>query len=326
MPTTNSITLEGGWQFTGPVPEPAPSRPADPPPQPETAAASGRTVGDLLDVYIESLTGNTKRDCRSLLNKWATPALGHMPVDQVTSYHVEQLHAAIPPTRAANTVVDWLHAAFRRAERWAWIPRGTNPAAYRGEYKHPERPRRRVLSADERRLMWEHLEAEEASGVRFRILRSQAIQLLALTGMRKSEFLGVPWDAIDLDGEIPAAYITEHKTARRTGEDKVCYLSPEAVDLLRRIDTEGNVFPWKTACPLDKAWRELRKACGLEGTVIHDLRRTFWTLAGNAGVSVEDSAATAGHKNLRVHVDHYRVVSKSRRSEIAALCSSAMKG
>lgn len=315
MPNTNSITLEGGWQFTGPAPEPAPARPADPPP-------SGRTVGDLLDLYLESLHGVTLRDCRSLLNKWVRPAIGHLPVDKVTSYHLEQLHRSIPPKGSANAVVNYLHAAFRRAERWGWIPPATNPARYRGEYRHPERPRKRILVADERRRMWKYLGVEESSGVRHRVLRSQAIQLLALTGLRKSEILDLPWTAVDLDAEIPTAYIAKTKT----DEPKSCYLSPEAIDLLRRVDTEGTVFPWLTPHPMDVFWRALRKACGMEGVVLHDLRRSFWSAAGEAGVPTEDACATSGHSNMKVHAKHYRHVSESRRSEIAALCSSAMKG
>lgn len=279
-----------------------------------------RTVSHLLDAYIGKLSGNTLISARSLLNKWARPAIGHMPISEVTPYHLEQLHASIPPKRAANLVVDYLHSAFRPAERWGWIPRGTNPAAYRGEYKHQNRARRRILSDGERGLMWEYLEAEEASGARHRVLRSQAIQLLGTTGLRKGEIIGLPWSEVALEAQIPTAYI-EHT---KTNEPKYCYLSPQAVEILHRIETEGTVFPWGTTNPLDVAWRELREACGFPDVVLHDLRRTYWSLVGESGVPVEDACATSGHRDMKVHVRHYRQVSDKRKAEIAAIGAAAM--
>lgn len=277
-------------------------------------------VSDLLDTYLEGLAGESLISARSLFRKWVRPAIGHMAVAEVTPYHVEQLHASIPPKRSANAVVDYIHAAFRRPERWGWIPAGTNPARYRGEYKHRMKPRRYVLSADERHLMWEWLADEEASGIRHRVLRSQALQLLATTGLRKGEIIGLPWSELALEAQIPTAYI-EHT---KTGEGKHCYLSPQAVDILQRVDTEGNVFPWKTAQPLDLAWKEMRATCGFPHAVLHDLRRTYWSLIGESGVPVEDACATSGHSDMRVHVKHYRQVSDKRKAEIAAIGAAAM--
>lgn len=279
-----------------------------------------RIVSDLLDTYEECLTGESLISARSLFRKWVRPAIGHMPVADVTPYHIEQLHASIPPKRSANAVVDYIHAAFRRPERWGWIPAGTNPARYRGEYKHRMKPRRYVLSADERHLMWEWLGNEEVSGIQHRVLRSQAIQILATTGLRKGEIIGLPWSEVALEAQIPTAYI-EHT---KTGEGKYCYLSPQAVDILQRVDTEGNVFPWKTAQPLDLAWKEMRATCGFPNAVLHDLRRTYWSLIGESGVPVEDACATSGHADMRVHVKHYRQVSDKRKAEIAAIGAAAM--
>lgn len=279
-----------------------------------------RTVSSLLNDYEQGLSGQTLISARSLFRKWVRPAIGHLPVGEVTTHHLEQLHASIPPRGSANAVVNYLHAAFRKAERWGEIPAGANPARYRGEYKHRLRPRTYILTAGERRLMWEWLEAEEASGARHRVLRSQAIQLLALTGLRKGEIIGLPWAEVALEAQIPTAYI-EHT---KTGEPKHCYLSPQAVDLLLRVGTKGNVFPWRTPHPLNVTWGELREACGFPHAVLHDLRRTYWSLVGESGVPVEDACATSGHADMKVHVRHYRQVSDKRKAEIAAIGAAAM--
>lgn len=286
----------------------------------EAVAQPVRTVSTLLDAYLESLSGQTLISARSLFRKWVRPAIGHLPVAEVTSYHLEQLHASIPPKGSANSAINYLHAAFRRAERWGWIVPGTNPARYRGEYKHPVRPRRRILSPTERAAMWSHLRAEEDSGIRHRVLKSQAIQLAAVTGLRKGELIGLPWNEVSLEAQIPTAYIERTKT----GESKYCHLPPQAVDLLLRIDTKGNVFPWSTPHPMDVAWRELREACGFPDVVLHDLRRTYWSLVGESGVPVEDACATSGHADMRVHVRHYRHLSDKRKAEIAAIGAAAM--
>lgn len=288
-------------------------------PLPEPACAE-RTLNDLLDDYLERLSGKTLISASSHFNKWVRPELGDLPPDQVSPRIVEMLHASIPPKRTANATVDYLHAAFRCAERWGEIPRGTNPAADRGEYRNRERQRTRILNADERRRKWAKLREWEASGKRSRVLRSQAIQLLALTGMRKGEIIGLPRSEITLEAQIPTAYIENTKT----GEPKHVYLAAEAVDLVRRIDTEGNLFPWRTARPLDLAWRELREICGFPDAVLHDVRRTYWSLVGEAGVSVEDACATSGHSSMKVHVKHYRHISDERKAKIAAIGAAAM--
>lgn len=278
------------------------------------------TLDDLLDAYLERLDGKSLVSARSHFNKWVRPALGDLPLGLVDARRVELLHASIPPKRTANSTVDYLHAAFRCAERWGLIPRGSNPAADRGEYKHRERPRTRILNDDERAQMWAELRNWEESGRPARVLCSQAIQFLAVTGLRKGEIIGLPRAEIALEAQIPTAYIENTKT----GEPKHVYLSPATVDLVQRIETEGNLFPWKTTRSLDLAWRELRKVCGFPDAVLHDLRRTYWSLVGEAGVSVEDACATSGHRDMRVHVKHYRQVSDKRKAEIAAIGADAM--
>lgn len=296
---------EGGGTMGLPLPEPA---------------CAERTVDDLLDDYLERLDGASLITARSMFNKWVRPAIGQLPIADVTPRTLELLHGSIPPKRTANATVDWLHAAFRKAERWGEIPRGANPAADRGAYKYRERRRTRILSADERAILWPKLYEWEASGKRPRVLRSQAIQLLAHTGLRKGEIIGLPRSEVSLEAQIPTIYIENTKT----DEPKYVYLAPTAVDLIRRIKTEGNLFPWKTVRPLDLAWRELREVCGFPDVVLHDVRRTFWSLVGEAGVPVEDACATSGHASMRVHVKHYRHISEERKAKIAAIGAAAM--
>lgn len=280
------------------------------------------TLNDLLDAYLERLDGSSLVTARSHFNKWVRPALGDLPLGLVDARRVELLHASISASakRTANSTIDYIHAAFRCAERWGLISRGSNPAADRGEYRNKERPRTRILNEQERVRMWAKLREWGASGKRSRVLRSQGIQLLGWTGLRKSEIIGVPRSEIALEAQIPTIYIENTKT----DEPKHVYLAPAAVDLIRRIDTEGNLFPWTTTKPLDLAWRELRQVCGFPDAVLHDLRRTYWSLVGEAGISVEDACATSGHASMRVHTKHYRHVSDKRKAKIAAIGAAAM--
>lgn len=284
---------------------------------------SARTVEDLIREYL-SVTDSEQ--ARKWLEDYALPAIGSLPLSELTPRRVEQLHASIDAPCVANRVVDALHAALRKGERWGIVD--SNPARWRSDYKHPEKPRERVLSLRERGRLWQELARLEASdtptrhGADWR-MRSLAVQVLALTGLRCGEVIGLPWASVMLDADPPRIALTKTKAGK-----KECYLSPLAVKVLGRVDTprDGLVFPWKSRKPVWTCWEHLRHECRFPDARIHDLRRTFWTVVGEAGVDPATAAAASGHGSVDVHVRHYRMVSAARRAEVMAVGGQAMMG
>ncbi|MGD9724699.1 MAG: tyrosine-type recombinase/integrase [Pirellulales bacterium] len=170
-----------------------------------TRAKRTQTVRQLVERFMGEHVDakrkpRTAESYRSLLNTHALPALGHLMVDAVTRDDVESLHLRMmrmPPT--ANRVLAVLSKMFNLAEAWRLRPLQSNPC-YRLE-RYVERARDRFYSDDELRSIGRALaEAERTqTGNPGAII---AIRLLALTGCRASEILGLCWAHVDLEAGV----------------------------------------------------------------------------------------------------------------------------
>ena len=138
----------------------------------------------------------------------------------------------------------------------------------------PERSRDRTLSKTELVAVWN----ASASLTRpFDVF----FRLAILTGQRRSEIAEARWSEFDLD----AATWTIPSSRAKNGKAHLVHLSPEALDSLSRvprIDDSDLVFTTngRTAISgFSKVKRELDSLSGVTGWTIHDLRRTFASLA-----------------------------------------------
>jgi integrase len=105
-------------------------------------------------------------------------------------------------------------------------------------------------------------------------------RMLILTGQRRNEVAGARWEEIDFDRNewtIPAE-------RAKNGKAHLVHL-PAAADILStasRLDGSSLVFTTTGSTPISgfsKAKAMLDKAAGVSRWTIHDLRRTFATLA-----------------------------------------------
>ena len=146
----------------------------------------------------------------------------------------------------------------------------------------PARPqaRDRVLADSELRTIWK---ASEALGYPF----GPVVQLLMLTGQRRSEVGGMLWPEVDLEAAIWRIPAERTKNSKAHEVD----LSPQAVAVLRKIKQSGDhVFPARgegavrgfsaTKRRLDELTVELAKQGDDTAPMpwrLHDLRRTAAT-------------------------------------------------
>jgi integrase len=123
------------------------------------------------------------------------------------------------------------------------------------------------------------------------------------TGMRKKEVLLLRKDQIDW--ESGAIRLSPHDT--KTNKGRLVYLTTRALAALKALpNVEENAYlfvnpktkrPWTyTQHALERA----RKASGLAGVWIHDLRRSFVTNARRAGVSESVVMKLSGHNTNQV--------------------------
>ena len=154
--------------------------------------------------------------------------------------------------------------------------------------------------------------------------------MLAFTGLRISEALGLRWSDVDfVDGElrvrtqlIPAkkdrpARLDPRLTTEASGRYVPLFPAVEAAlaDLLARELAAGRgaegdmVFVTRTGRPVShrnvsRAVEQAAKAAGLERATPHDLRRSFCSLAGRRGVDPIEASQITGHSPA-VWARHY---------------------
>ena len=125
-----------------------------------------------------------------------------------------------------------------------------------------------------------------------------AIRLLALTGCRRSEVLGLRREDVAL--EAAELRLPDSKTGARAVP-----LPPQAVELLASL-LDAHDGPWvipgrKPGTPLrniDEAWRMIRERAGLEDVRLHDLRHSWASRALALGEALPVIGKLLGHSKM----------------------------
>jgi integrase len=216
---------------------------------------------------------------RRAITKDAMPAFGNRPMDAITRTDVRNLLDSITD-RGAPIHANRMLAYLRRLFNWA-VERDIIASSPVAGIKAlaAERSRDRTLSPDELAAVWQcTYQVPDPFGSFFR--------MLILTGQRRNEVAGARWEEIDLGkGEwtIPAE-------RAKNGKAHLVHLPP-APDILStapRLDGSDYIFTTTGRTSISgfsKAKAMLDKASGVSGWTIHDLRRTFATLAtGELGI------------------------------------------
>jgi integrase len=257
------------------------------------------TVADLCARYetdhLPKKRASSQRDDRSKIARDILPALRHRKLAEVTFTDVDTIHRAITARGspyAANRTVALLSKMFSLAERWGWIPKGSNPA--QGIERNQEVKRHRYLAADELERLTEALAKHPDQHA------ANIIRLLLLTGARRGEVLAARWDQFDLTIGVwvkPGA-TTKQKTDHRVP------LSAPARRLLSDLYAEAgegaeHVFPGgrdnRHRVEIKRAWRDLCKAAAIDGARMHDLRHTYASMLASANISLPTIGALLGH-------------------------------
>jgi integrase len=279
------------------------------------AMANEPTVTELAEEYLQGLAARNRSErwqteARRLVAQHITPTLGHRQVRSVTTAEVETLHEAMHDRPIlANRIKAVLGAMFARAIRHERHP-GPNPAAAVDDY--PETPRTRTVQKREWPRLAEALNAirreAEAEGS-WNTFRAQldCLTLLMLTGARRDALRTCRWRDVDF-AEAKIRLDPPHKRVHEIalGRAAVAFLR-----LLRHLrhaaDDSAPIFPGQrpgrrrsraTTRPVSSvapAWSAVRERAKLADVTIHDLRRSFATVAGELGFSQLTIDGLLGH-------------------------------
>jgi integrase len=157
--------------------------------------------------------------------------------------------------------------------------------------------------------------------------------LLARTGLRLGEALGLQWPDVDLDHamlHVVRAFSNRRIETPKSGHARTVDMSPELVTRLRRrlaeLEVErvdAPVFPTMLGTPQDesrvrKAMARILAVAKLPHFSPHDLRHTFASLHLQSGTSPAYVQRQLGHASISLTVDTYGKWLPSTSAENAA--------
>ncbi len=284
------------------------------------ARAKAPTVQSLWEEYerlhLPTLSARGQLDQRAMWRDFILPAFKNTKVANLNAGDIDALHARISLTKPirANRVLEVLRKALNLAIRWSWIERNVADNFSRNR----EESRERFLSVQEYDLVLDKLDLmpnQKAANV---------IRLLALTGARRGEVLGMEWSDLDLGTGYWTIPAEKNKARRR----KRLPLSPPALALLLSIKDTGPIERYvfqssegKPMPDLKRPWEWLRRETGFAELRIHDLRHTFASILISQGESLEVIGKLLGHAQYQTTLRYAHLADDPLRRAVAKIPS-----
>ena len=317
---------------------------------------SKMTVSTFVAEWLVNIAPTLKATSHSGYSRSAkhiTKALGSRPLQMLTALEVESFYARLLvdghmrggglSAKSVRNVHVTLRKALADAERLGLVTRNVASSARPPTAKRFEQT---TWSSEELREFLASVDSDRLVAV---------WKLIATTGMRRGEALGLQWAHVDFDDGCIA--VVQSLT---TADNIMIFSEPKTPKSRRRISLDHNtleglrqhrvaqkaqrlavgsvwenqrglVFTDPVGEPLHPDWfsREftrLSRAAGLPNIRLHDLRHTYATLALKAGVHPKVVSERLGHATIGITLDLYSHVSKGLDSEAAELVAGKIFG
>lgn len=291
------------------------------------------TLGALLDLYVADLEADGKRtatEVKRIKSKDIPSALLARPAHLITKDDILDILTPIAQRGApvhSDNVRAYLRAAFELGLNAESMTRWRGKAERFNLQHNPvatvqktvtRKPRgQRTLSPDEIQRLW------HGEGLTAPMLL--ALKLLLATGQRVEEVLHATWGEFDRQQMVWVIPGERRKTRGKTSEPHIVPLTAFHLQLLNETQAETQhdtyLFPARGGqAPrrydsLTHAVRGFVKSSGMTSFSPRDSRRTFKTIAGSLGISLELRNRLQGHAMTdvgSVHYDRYDYLAEKR--------------
>jgi integrase len=316
------------------------------------------SVGDLLDKYLASADysakgTDTQGTDRGRIENHLRPLLGSTIADKLTPDQVAKARDAITAGKTARaavatdkkrgySVVRGGEGAARKSVKllrsiYGWA-KGEglvtiNPAADVEVGQDAEREV--IIEGKQYSALFNALDDLEEKR-QIAAPAADAIRLIAFTGARKGEAIGLRWRHVDLKARRIVIDKTEHKTGKATGKPRIINITAEAASIIDR-QTKGKpddlVFTparGEGGIDLRRPWRLARKTAKLpEDFVLHGLRHSVGSHLAMGGANLPELKQALGHRSLQSvqrYIHFAEQASAALAAKAAAPISKAFAG
>ena len=228
----------------------------------------------------------TRKEYTAIIDTYIRPQLGTMKVAEVEFADVDRLHRKISaraPYRA-NRALAILSKAFNLAIKWKL--RSDNPVKL--VERNPERPRERYLESNELKALHRNARFPRKSA------RGQRGAALAADRIAVERNPDCTVERFRLARRRVGEAECSHETKARPSNTA----EPGAVRLLKSMRgaaPNDAVFPDIDKDAMERHWRRIRTAAGLDDLRLHDLRHSFASILAGDGQSLPIIGALLGH-------------------------------
>lgn len=270
------------------------------PPAPAPSRATSKSLSldaFVCHVYLPHIKAH-KRSWRTdarIASRHLSPVFGARPLARIRQSEIEDwlrdlMEQGFAPA-SCNRFLAVLKTICTVAEKRGFLPRGASPCLGISGFRTLVHKERYLSRCEAERLM--------------RALRcsthphASVLQLLLLTGARKSEILKARWENMDFERGLLTIPVSKSGNARHI------ILSAAARDIIMKLPRNGS--PWlfpghshgKALSDIYPYWNSLRRELGLEDVRIHDLRHSFASFLVNAGHPLYEVQKMLGHADPR---------------------------
>ena len=292
---------------------------------------SEQTVAQFLDHWLDTYAATntrlrTQMGYRSNIRRYIVPEIGHVKLQVLQPRHIQEIYAGLLDRGLSERTVRHVHVllkgALSHAVKWGLLTRNPSDATT------PPRPK------DKEMEMWDVATLQAFLATANKSRYANIYHLAILTGMRRSELLGVGWSAVDLDNcKLMVARTLQRITGMGLVEDRPktpksrrsIALSPEGIALLLRIraqqaerrlaagpvwQDQGYVFTQDDGTPIDpdrlsRDFARVVREPGLPHLTVKGLRHAHATLLLSSDVHPKIVSERLGHSNISVTMDIY---------------------